>query len=212
MKRTIMMMVCFIGMVAFAQNIPTDSLEYYRNAAQMLLIENKVEEAVELYKKLAMNGDALSGHQLYELYSQGKGVQKNLRQAERWRSLAQALTEKQQQSNYQFTQNTNNQTYSNQELSFEDLLHQSGGLIELGGKEKNIATAIGVLGGGVGGTLMGLGIRKSNQTLTIIGGAVSGGLGIAAIVLNVLGNKHIQQGGELMRKVRINGNGISVSF
>ena len=69
MKKIVLILACFIGLTSFAQNIPTDSLEFYRRSAHVLLIDNKVDEAVALYKKLALRGDALSGYQLYELYS-----------------------------------------------------------------------------------------------------------------------------------------------
>jgi hypothetical protein len=53
---------------------------------------------------------------------------------------------------------------------------------------------------------------NSSAGLTIAGSAVMYACGVAAIVLNIVGNVHIKQGGELMRRVQIKGNGISVSF
>ena len=53
MKRIVFVLACLVGCAAYAQNIPADSLDFYRKSAHRLLIENKVDEAVELYKNLA---------------------------------------------------------------------------------------------------------------------------------------------------------------
>ena len=209
MKKIVLILACFIGFTSFAQNIPTDSLEFYRRSAHVLLIDNKVDEAVALYKKLALSGDALSGYQLYELYSQGKGVQKDPQEAEKWSTLAQQIIAQQQSSK---KQHANNQTYENQPLTLEDLLNKSGSLIEKGASEKNKALAIGLVGGVGGSVLITVGITKQSTFATIAGGIVTGGCGLAALILDIVGNKHIKQGGELMRRVQITGNGISVHF
>lgn len=87
MKRIVFILVCFVGLASYAQNIPADSLDYYRRSAHALLIDRRVDEAVDLYKRLALSGDALSGYQLHELYSQGERVQKDPVEAEKWRAL-----------------------------------------------------------------------------------------------------------------------------
>ena len=71
-------------------------------------------------------------------------------------------------------------------------------------------------GGAAGGTLLGVGLATrdadSGLGIAIAGSAIMYACGVAAVVLNIVGNVHIKQGGELMRRVQIKGNGISVSF
>lgn len=210
MKKIVLILACFIGLTSFAQNIPADSLEFYRRSAHVLLIDNKVDEAVALYKNLALSGDALSGYQLYELYSQGKGVQKDPQEAERWGTLAQQIIAHQQSRSK--SQHDNNQPYENQSLTLENLLNESGSLIEKGAAEKNIAIATGIIGGVGGSVLLTVGMTQQSTVATVVGGIITGGCGLAALVLDIVGNKHIKQGGELMRRVQITGGGISVRF
>ena len=210
MKKIVLILACFIGLTSFAQNIPADSLEFYRRSAHVLFIDNKVDEAVAVYKKLALSGDALSGYQLYELYSQGKGVQKDPQEAERWSTLAQQIIAQQQSRDK--NQHTSNQPSENQLLTLDDLLNESGSLIEKGALEKNTAIVTGIVGGVGGGVLLTVGTTQQSTFLTVVGGIVAGGCGLAALVLDIVGNKHIKQGGELMRRVRIEGTGISVKF
>lgn len=92
------------------------------------------------------------------------------------------------------------------------MLNESGRLIELGAKEKNISYALGIGGGAVGGALIGIGVSQESKALTIAGGVITGSFGIAALVLDIVGNNHIKRGGEMMRRVRINGTGISVKL
>lgn len=213
MKRIVFVLVCFIRFVSYAQNIPADSLDYYRKSAHRLLIDNRVGEAIELYKNLALSGDALSGYQLCEFYSQGKGVQKDPVEAEKWRAMAEnIITEAYQKAHPKNCPNDKIQQSSEKELTLDNVLNESGRLIELGAKEKNISYALGIGGGAVGGTLLIIGTAKNEQALTIVGGVIAGGFGIAALVLDIIGNKNIKRGGELMRRVQISGTGISVKF
>lgn len=209
MKKTVLFLTCFMGFASFAQNIPADSLDFYRRSAHVLLIDHRVDEAVELYKKLALSGDALSGYQLYELYSQGKGVPKDPQEAEKWRSTAdETLALKVQQSQAKAAEKQSEE----RPLTLQEVLNESGRLIERGGREKNTAIALGVAGGAVGGVLLTVGMTQQSIAADVAGGIIMGGCGIAAFVLEIVGNNHIRQGGELMRRVKISGNGISVSF
>ena len=201
MKKIVLLSVCFVGLASFAQNIPADSLDYYRKSAHGLFIENRMEEAIGLYKNLALSGDALSGYQLHVIYSQGQGVPKDPQEAKKWRSLAESIIAQQAQSKY-----------AERLLTFQGVLNESGRLIELGGREKNTAILVGAAGGAVGGALVAVGMTQKAQAATVIGGIVAGGCGLAALILDIVGNKHIKQGGELMRRVKITGGGISVSF
>lgn len=213
MKRIVFILVSFVGLASYAQNIPADSLDYYRRSAHALLIDRRVDEAVELYKNLALSGDALSGYQLHELYSQGKGVQKDPVEAERWRALAETTIAKAyHETRPKHSQCNDNQPSPDRELTLDEVLNESGRLIELGAKEKNISYALGFGGGALGGALIGIGVSQQSQALTIVGGVITGGFGLAALVVDIIGNKHIKQGGDLMRRVRINGTGISVKF
>jgi len=213
MKKIVFILVCFVGLASYAQNIPADSLDYYRRAAHRLLIDNRVDEAVELYKNLALSGDALSGYQLHELYSQGKGVQKDPVEAERWRALAETTIAKAyHETRPKHNQSTDDQPSPDRELTLDEVLNESGRLIELGAKEKNISYALGLGGGALGGALIGIGVSQQSQTLTIVGGVITGGFGLAALVVDIIGNKHIKRGGEIMRRVRIDGAGISVKL
>lgn len=213
MKRIVFVLACLVGCAAYAQNIPADSLDFYRKSAHRLLIENKVDEAVELYKNLALSGDALSGYQLQELYSQGNGVQKDPVEAEKWRALAEmTISEAYQKAHPKNRPNNKIEMSSEKELTLDEVLNESGRLIELGAKEKNISYALGIGGGAVGGALIGIGVRQDSKALTIVGGVITGGFGIAALVVDIIGNKHIKQGGKMMRRVRIEGTGISVKL
>ena len=89
-------------------------------------------------------------------------------------------------------------------------------MIERGAKEKLASIIVIGAGGAAGGTLLGVGLATrdadSGLGIAIAGSAIMYACGVAAVVLNILGNVHIKQGGELMRRVQIKGNGISVSF
>ena len=207
------MVCCLFGTALFAQNIPADSLDYYRKAAHRMLIDKNTSEAVELYKRLTLSGDALSGYQLYELYSRGEVVPKDEAEANRWQAMAQEiLTVKTQQSRLGNTSSTGSRSNPNDPRSLEYPFDESGRLIAKGAREHNSAIVIGLLGGAVGGALTGVGVSQQSKGATIAGGIIAGGCGVAALVLTIVGNNHIKQGGELMRRVRITGSGVSVSF
>ncbi len=208
MKKAIAIVCCLLWTAVFAQNIPAESLDTYRNNAYLMFMEGDTVNAVDLYKQLAMSGDALSGYYLYEIYSKGEGTWKDPEEAERWRSLAQKLMSE-KTANPRPRQGEGRLDDSHQSLS---LLRESGALIEQGAREKNIAIALYIIGGGAGGSLTAIGLYKQSTATTVFGGIFIGGFGIAALVMDILGNVHIKQGGELMRRVQIKGNGISVSF
>ena len=220
MKRWIVMAFCLIGAAAVAQNIPADSLDYYRKAAHGLFIEKKMSEAVDLYKNLALSGDALSGYQLYELYSQGKGVPKDPQEAAKWRSIAEeTLTLKVQASRQNANKTDKSQPESDKPQSLEELFHASGSLIEKGAREKNAALTVGLAGAGAGAVLIGIGLGRQSESMgadgdaaVIAGYVTASACAVVALIVNMVGNRHIKQGGELMRRVKISGNGISVSF
>ncbi len=73
-----------IATTAFAQNIPAESFETYRELADSLYNAEQISQSLELYEKLALSGDALSAYELYEIYSQGFSVEKDLSIANRW--------------------------------------------------------------------------------------------------------------------------------
>lgn len=213
MKKAIAIVCCLLWTAAFAQNIPADSLDSYRKEAHRMLIDQNTSEAVELYKRLTLSGDALSGYQLYELYSQGQGVPKDEAEAKKWQTMAQEiLAKKTQQSRLGNTSSTKERSKPNDPQSLEYPFDESGRLIAKGAMEHNSAIVVGLLGGTVGGVLTGVGISQQSTGAKIAGGIIAGGCGVAALVLTIVGNKHIKQGGELMRRVQIKGNGISVSF
>lgn len=214
-KKLIIAVCCLFGAAAFAQNIPADSLDSYRKSAHQILIAGDTAGAVELYKQLALSGDALSGYQLYELYSQGKGVPKDAHEAAKWQELAQRNVALQaQRSRAKVKREAEIERYGENGPTLEDLFHESGALIERGAEEKLASFIVIGAGGAAGGALLGLATRDANSGLgiTIAGGAIMCACGVAAVVLNIVGNVHIKKGGELMRRVQIKGNGISVSF
>ena len=209
MKKIVLILACFTGIATIAQNIPADSLDYYRKTAHRLYIENRMDEAVELYKKLALSGDALSGYQLHEIYSQGKGVPKDPQEAEKWRSTAdETLALKVQESQAKAAEKQSEESPH----TLQEVLNESGRLIEKGSKEKNAAIAVGVGGVAVGSALILVGMNQQSIAADVAGGVIVSGCGIAAFILEIVGNNHIRQGGELMRRVKISGNGVTVSF
>ena len=213
MKKAIAIVCCLLWTAAFAQNIPADSLDTYRKEAHRMLIAGDTAGAVDFYKQLAMSGDALSGYQLYELYSEGKGVPKDEHEAAKWQELAQHnLAAKAKRAQAKAAKEEEVRKYGEKGPTLEDLFHESGALIERGAKEK-LASFIVI---GAGGTLLGVGLATrdadSGLGIAIAGSAIMYACGVAAVVLNIVGNVHIKQGGELMRRVQIKGNGISVSF
>ena len=217
MKKATAIVCCLLWTAAFAQNIPADSLDSYRKKAHQTLIAGDTAGAVDFYKQLALSGDALSGYQLYELYSQGKGVPKDEHEAAKWQELAQHNVALQtQRSRAKAKREEEIRKYGEKGPSLEDLFHESGALIERGAKEKLASIIVIGAGGVAGGSLLGVGLATrdadSGLGLTIAGSAVMYACGVAAIVLNIVGNVHVKQGGELMRRVQIKGNGISVSF
>ena len=209
-----------MGFASFAQNIPADSLDFYRRSAHVLLIDHRVDEAVELYKKLALSGDALSGYQLYELYSKGKGVPKDPQEAEKWRSTAdETLALKVQESRQTANKTDESQPESDKPQSLEELFHASGSLIAKGAREKNAALTVGLAGAGTGAVLIGIGMGRQSESMgadgkaaVIAGYVTASACAMVALIVNMVGNRHIKQGGELMRRVKITGDGISVSF
>ena len=213
MKKAIAIVCCLLWTAAFAQNIPADSLDTYRKEAHRMLIAGDTAGAVDFYKQLALSGDALSGYQLYELYSEGKGVPKDEHEAAKWQELAQHnLAAKAKRAQAKAAKEEEVRKYGEKGPTLEDLFHESGALIERGAKEK-LASFIVI---GAGGTLLGVGLATrdadSGLGIAIAGSAIMYACGVAAVVLNIVGNVHIKQGGELMRRVQIKGNGISVSF
>lgn len=215
MKKTIAIVCCLLWTAAFAQNIPADSLDSYRKEAHRMLIAGDTAGAVDFYKQLALSGDALSGYLLYELYSEGKGVPKDEHEAVKWQELAQQnLAAKAKRAQAKAAKEEEIRKYGENGPTLEDLFHER--LIERGAKEKLASIIVIGAGGAAGGALLGAGLatRNANSSvgLTIAGSAVMYACGVAAIVLNIVGNVHIKQGGELMRRVQIKGNGISVSF
>lgn len=210
MRRIFLILCCLCATIAYAQNIPADSLDYYRKAAHRMYIDKDMSGAIDLYKKLVMSGDALSGYQLSEIYSQGQGVPKDEIEAKKWLSMAQEiLAEKEHKSH---TKPAEDRPCSNEPRSLEALFHESGTLIAKGAKEKNIALAVGLAGAATGGALAGIGATQQAHGAVIAGGIVAGGCGVAALVLAIVGNHHIKEGGELMRRVQITGDGITVKF
>ena len=217
MKKTIAIVCCLLWTAAFAQNIPADSLDTYRKEAHRMLIAGDTSGAVDFYKQLALSGDALSGYQLYELYSEGKGVPKDEHEAAKWQELAQHnLAAKAKRAQAKAAKEEEVRKYGEKGPTLEDLFHESGALIERGAKEKLASIIVIGAGGAAGGTLLGVGLATrdadSGLGIAIAGSAIMYACGVAAVVLNILGNVHIKQGGELMRRVQIKGNGISVSF
>ena len=217
MKKTIAIVCCLLWTGAFAQNIPADSLDSYRRNAHRMLIDGDTARAVDLYKQLALSGDALSGYQLYELYSEGKGVPKDEYEAAKWQELAQHnLAAKAKRAQAKAAKEEEVRKYGENGPTLEDLFHESGALIERGAKEKLASFIVIGAGGMAGGSLLGVGLatRDANNGLglTVAGGVIMYACGVAAVILNIVGNVHIKKGGELMRRVQIKGNGISVSF
>lgn len=213
MKKAIAIVCCLLWTAAFAQNIPADSLDSYRKKAHQTLIAGDTAGAVDFYKQLALSGDALSGYQLYELYSQGKGVPKDEHEAAKWQELAQHNVALQtQRSRAKVKREEEIRKYGADGPTLEELFHESGKLIEDGARKKNIAISVGLIGGVAGGVLLSVGMAEQSTFSTVVGGVLAGGCGIAAFVLDIVGNKQIRRGGELMRRVQIKGNGISVSF
>ena len=182
-----------------------------------MLIDGDTARAVDLYKQLALSGDALSGYQLYELYSEGKGVPKDEYEAAKWQELAQHnLAAKAKRAQAKAAKEEEVRKYGENGPTLEDLFHESGALIERGAKEKLASFIVIGAGGMAGGSLLGVGLatRDANNGLglTVAGGVIMYACGVAAVILNIVGNVHIKKGGELMRRVQIKGNGISVSF
>lgn len=217
MKKTIAIVCCLLWTGAFAQNIPADSLDSYRRNAHRMLIDGDTARAVDLYKQLALSGDALSGYQLYELYSEGKGVPKDGYEAVKWQELAQQnLAAKAKRAQAKAAKEEEVRKYGENGPTLEDLFHESGALIERGAKEKLASFIVIGAGGMAGGSLLGVGLatRDANNGLglTVAGGVIMYACGVAAVILNIVGNVHVKKGGELMRRVQIKGNGISVSF
>ena len=202
--------VCLLlGGTAFAQSIPADSLGSYRRHAFHTLAAGDTVGAAELYKLLALGGDALSGYCLYEIYSKGEGVWNNPEEAEKWRSMAQEMmVGERQNSGRQQEIKTQHETPH----SVEELLNQSGYLIEQGAMKKNSAIMLSIIGGVAGGTFTGLGMSLNAMGLIVVGGIIAGGCGVAALVLDIAGNRQIKHGGALLGRARITGTGITVSF
>ncbi len=102
---------------------------------------------------------------------------------------------------------TNQMTYQ-----LQNMLNKSGSLIEAGARLKNNSITIAVVGGIVGGTLTGIGAYKNMPEVYIPGAVVTGASGLAAFIINMIGNKRIKEGGRILRKVQLSGNGVTVNF
>lgn len=196
---------CFLFAVnAFAQNIPADSFALYREKADSLFKVEQYSQSIELYKQLVWSGDATAGYELYEIYSQGMGVDADKNEARKWLDQANAIDEQRT--------STKNNPENVGDYTLQDLLNECGGQIEHGARLKNVSVALGVVGGISGGVMIITGASNQNNKLCVIGGAVLGGLGLAALIIDVVGNSYIRDGGRTLKNIQFDGNGIKVKF
>ena len=75
-------MILFISISASAQDIPVESFVTYRDPIVFLFMNAKTIQSIELYKRLAKSGDEIFGYELYEIYSQGMGVEADKNEAQ----------------------------------------------------------------------------------------------------------------------------------
>lgn len=207
MRKIIMLICCLLSLAVFAQTVPSESFDSFREQADSLFHQREYSQAIGLYKRLAVSGDVQACYNLNEIYSNGMGVDVDKVKAEQWLALA--------DENEKITSlpgRSADVQSETRELTLEDLFHYSGSMIELGGRKKNQSIAVGVVGGVLGGVLAGVGVGIGSQPLYIAGGVVALGFGIASFVLNIRGNYYIREGGRILREVQVSGNGITVKF
>ena len=77
-----------MAIAASAQNIPVESFVEYREQADLLFEKLQYDESIDLYMQLAFSGDVYSCNKLYNIYSQGIGVERDMSIAEKWKMLA----------------------------------------------------------------------------------------------------------------------------
>jgi len=94
----------------------------------------------------------------------------------------------------------------------DQVLNTAGQLIEQGSRFKNNAIAVTLVGSVVGETLVLIGTYQQLDELVIAGGVITLGCGVAALVLDIVGNKKIKEGGRILSNVKFTGTGLSVSF
>ena len=204
MKKLLLFISLLFATTVFAQDIPTDSFGTYRKVADSLFNIKQTSQSIELYERLAQSGDALSAYELYGIYSQGLSVEKDISIANKWLSLAQSI-EREKPS-------IQTKSEESDSLSFQQSLNYSGVLIEKGAQMKNAGIGLGIAGVLTGGIMSIVGGANMNTKLIIAGGAVAGGMGVIALIIDAMGNSYIKDGGKALKNIRFSGNGINFSF
>ncbi len=207
MKKILLILCLSMGLATYAQTIPADSVKYYHSYAEELYKQKQYTPSIDLFKRLAISGDAGAAYKLYDIFTYGLGVTADQKKADEWLVIARENEQRAQQS---AEPSGTPQAADLQKLM--SVMSESGEMIELGGMKKNLSVVVGVVGGVMGGVLIGVGASLGSTPLYIAGGVVSFGLGLASFILNIQGNNYIRKGGTIMRNVRVDGNGLSVNF
>lgn len=203
--KKIFFFICFsLVSTAFAQDISSEDFTKFREQADSLFIKEQLSSSVELYKRLALSGDATSAYELFEIYSQGMGVDTDVSEAKKWLNLANSIDER-NAANKNDSDNSYNTT-------LEEALNLSGELFERGAVRKNAAIVTGVTGGLTGGIMLIVGVSKGHNNLSIAGGCITAGLGIVAIILDAIGNSYIKDGSKILKNIQFEESGIKVKF
>lgn len=204
MKKMLFLFCFSFTAIVYAQDIPVEEFSQYRDWADSLFNAKQYDESIKLYKMLAKSGDATAGYELYEIYSQGIGVKKDIYEANNWLDAAKEI----ENNNTSLRTDTN----AGECFSIENILNECGTQIEHGAQLKNIAIPLGIAGGAVGGIIFAVGTSNGSDKLRIAGVATIGGFGIIALVIDALGNSYIKDAGRSLKKIKFSGNSINVNF
>lgn len=216
MKKTLLFFFLSITTFIFAQNIPTEKFEQYRTKADSLFRAEQYSEAINIYTQLAFSCDTMSCKQLQNIFSKGLYskdlvVEKDTILAKRWEQLVETCTRDRKIGTLRSNEKSE-QVSSESENTIEHTLKKSGELIEWGGHLKNMSITFAAIGSVLGGTIAGIGSVNGASEFYVVGGVIAGGMGIAALIMDIMGNNKIKEGGRILRNVQLQGNGIKVTF
>lgn len=98
------------------------------------------------------------------------------------------------------------------DLVYDTTAVTPGELIRWSGKLRNYSIVMGLAGGVVSGALIYIGATGGNDGLTIGGVAVGTAAGIACLIMNIAANNREIKAGNMMKKISITGDGVTVKF
>lgn len=241
MKKLLTILVSFFAIsCGVAQNIQPSEFELYRNQAANCWQKGECHNAVSIYLTLAKSGDALSAEKIAEFYESGSCLEQNKEESAKWiemKSIMEQegsklsrenknriselakkcgeliLSQHQEMSETKTEANADTAQASSQVLRhLQESINDGGDLIMQGARLNNVGITLDIIGGATAGLFSGIGVANGNANLVVAGGVIGGGLALAGLICNIVGNKRIKAGGTKLRNLEFSGNGMRIKF